>query len=322
MRILIVDDSEDSRDITEAMLRAAGYTEVATAESATEAFNLLLIGQPAGVPAFQFDLILLDIVMENVDGIEACARIRTDPRYADLPIIMVTTLADIDSLANAFVAGATDYINKPLKQVELVARVRSALKLKCELDRRLARERDLLQFVSYQGDPRAKNWIDEATGLFVGAAAEAYLPSDTNTPSRGESSVIALVIDRIEAYRATQGEGMAAGIITQVAGAVCATAASIGVIAAAYGNGAMVLILPGLQPQAALELGEALRIVVSKLAIANPESIVANHFTASVAVVTGRAARAVDRVNLLTRAVLSAPRLSAAGGDRVVPEYA
>ena len=118
---------------------------------------------------------LLDIVMPEMDGVEACARIRNDPRYADLPIIMVTSLDDMNSLANAFVAGATDYVTKPVNRVELVARVRAALRLKQELDRRQARERELLTFLSSWGDRRASLLIDEATGLFVGEAAEAYL---------------------------------------------------------------------------------------------------------------------------------------------------
>jgi DNA-binding response OmpR family regulator len=114
-------------------------------------------------------------------GIEACARIRSDERYADA-IIMVTSLDDVESLGNAFVAGATDYITKPVNRVELVARVRAALRLKSELERRLARERELLVFMSSWGERRASLWVDDATGLFVGEVAEAYLRA------KGESS--------------------------------------------------------------------------------------------------------------------------------------
>ena len=211
MRILIVDDSEDIRDLMEAILLAAGYTEIVTVESAAAAFEFLAIGRPVTTPPLEIDLILLDIVMPDIDGIEACAFIRNDQRYFDLPIIMVTSLVDMDSLANAFVAGASDYINKPLRQVELLARVRSAIKLKSELDRRQERERDLLQFMSTWGDRRATNWIDDVTGLFVGEVAEAYLASVANAPTDGESSVIALSVDRLDAYRMSQGEANAAG---------------------------------------------------------------------------------------------------------------
>ena len=322
MGILVVDDSEDGRDIAEAVLLAAGYKDVATASSAADAFALLAIGGPMTSPPAAIDLVLLDIVMPEIDGIEACARIRNDPRYSDVPIIMVTSLADMNSLANTFVAGATDYITKPLNRVELLARVRSALKLKSELDRRQARERELLQFMSTWGDRRASHWIDDATGLFVGEVAEAYLIAAANFPSGGDSSVIALAVDRLDAYRTTQGEAAAAGIVAQVARAVRATAATVGVVAAAYRSGVIVLIVPELRSKAALELAEALRASISNLAIANPESIAANHVTASVAVVTGRVNRWIDRVHLLTRAILAVPRVSAAGGNRVVPESA
>jgi phosphoserine phosphatase RsbU/P len=204
MRILIVDDSEDIREITEAMLMESGYSEIVTADSAETAFGMLAIGNPQARPMIEVDLVLLDIVMPNIDGIKACALIRSDPRYFDLPIIMVTSLDDMDSLSNAFIAGASDYINKPIRQVELLARVRSAIKLKAELDRRQSRERVLLEFMSTWGDRRANNWIDKVSGLFVGEVAEAYLVSSSDRGPEDESSVIAVGVDRLEAYRSTQ----------------------------------------------------------------------------------------------------------------------
>jgi phosphoserine phosphatase RsbU/P len=322
MRILVVDDSEDGRDVAEAMLLTAGYSDVSTAGSAAEAYRFLAIGEPDTLESSPVDLVLLDIMMPEIDGIEACARIRKDSRHSDVPIIMVTSLGDMDSLSNAFVAGATDYITKPLNRTELLARVRSALKLKAELDRRRAREHELLQFMSTWGDRRASHWIDAATGLFVGEVAEAYLIAAAHSTPDGDTSVIALTIDRLEAYRSTQGDAVAAGIIARVARAVRATAATIGVVAAAYRNGMIVIVAPELRAQPALELAEALRNSVSKLGIANPESIAADHVTASVVVVTGRVTRWVDRVQLLTRAISAVPRIAAAGGNRVVPEYA
>src|SRR5476651_173049 len=171
MRILIIDDSEDGRDIADAMLVAAGYGVVNAVGSAAEAYRFLGIGEGATQQPSAVDLILLDIMMPGIDGIEACARIRSDKRYSNVPIIMVTSLADADSLANAFVAGANDYITKPVNRVELLARVRSALKLKAELDRREAREQELLQVMSESGNRRVVRWIDEATGLFTGHVA-------------------------------------------------------------------------------------------------------------------------------------------------------
>ena len=319
MRILIIDDSEDGRDITETMLLAAGYEHISKAGSATEAYRFLDIGAQAKDPV-AIDLVLLDIVMPDIDGIEACARIRTDHRYRSVPIIMVTALGDTDSLANAFVAGATDYITKPVNRVELLARARSALGLKAEFDRREAREAELLSLASRSGDHRASSWVDPATGLFVGEMAEAYLLADANFPPGSETSVIALAIDRFNARQEPKKQPEPR-VLPRVANAVRESAATVGVIAAIYHDGTIVLVLPDHSRTSAVKLAETLRASVADLGIANPEAIAAHHVTASVAVVTGRV-NGSGRIHLLTRAISSASEIAAAGGDCVVPQCA
>ncbi|MEA2904096.1 MAG: phosphoserine phosphatase RsbU/P [Alphaproteobacteria bacterium] len=317
MRILVVDDAEDSRDIIEAALLSGGYKDIVPAVSGWEAIKFLDVGRDAsGRPAA--DIVLLDIMMPEIDGIETCARIRNDPRYVDIPIIMVTSLDDMDSLANAFMAGANDYVTKPLNRIELIARVRAALKLKAELERRQARERELLLFLSNWGDKHASVWIDEATGLFVGEAAEAYLTAVTERHPGATTSVLALAIDRLEVVRAAQGEEAARRILAQVAGAVRRASAQIGAVAASYRNGLITVVLPEFDAGVAKTLGETLRSLVAKLAIANPESIAADHLTASVAVATASVRSGSDRVQLLTRAIASAQGAAASGGNRVV----
>jgi PleD family two-component response regulator len=318
MRILIVDDDQDSRDLTEAALASAGYSDIWVAESAWEAFKLMDIGCPSNKVGPQVDIVLLDIVMPEVDGIEACARMRHDPRYADIPIIMVTSIDDLDSLANAFVAGATDYVTKPVKRVELVARVRAALKLKVELERRQARERELLVFMSSWGERRAALWVDEVTGLFVGEVAEAYLMAAADRADAETSAVVVLAIDRLDAYRAVQGDDAVRSILARVAKAVRCLMANVGVVAAAYHNGLIMLAGPGLSAEPARQLADQLCQAVSALDIVNSESIAADHVTASVAVVTGRTDASLDGMHLLTNAISTVRNAEAAGGNRVV----
>jgi len=316
MNILLVDDSEDSRDITEAALFTAGYREIDSAGSAKEAFGLLKLDNP-NAPAKPIDLMLLDIIMPEIDGIEACARIRGDSRYADVPIIMVTSLGDMDSLANAFVAGATDYITKPINRIELTARVRSALKLKAELERRLARERELLDFLATWGDRRATLWIDEATGLFVGEVAEAYLTAVTEHHT-DEVSIVAIAIDRLDIVRAARGEDTAQAMLSQMAQVVQQTTATIGVVAASYRNGLIVVIIPERGNGTARKLADAVQKGVAGLRIANPEAIAADHMTVSIAITAGRVQAGADRVKLLSRAIAAAQKIAAAGGNRIV----
>jgi adenylate cyclase len=135
MSILIVDDSAGSRLLLSSILKAAGYQALVTAESARGAFARLGLNGTATGPS-DVDLILMDISMPDLDGIEACCQIKADVRLQDIPIIMVTASTVTEDLQLAFAAGAMDYITKPPNKVELLARVRSALELKQEMDRR------------------------------------------------------------------------------------------------------------------------------------------------------------------------------------------
>jgi len=316
MRILVVDDSEDSRDLTEGALLSAGYNDIVTAASGWEALKILDIGRLTDEPS-PVDIALLDIIMPEMDGVEVCARIRNDPRYADLPVIMVTSLDDMDSLSNAFVAGATDYVTKPVNRIELVARVRASLRLKQELDRRQARERELLSFLSSWGDRRAGIWIDETTGLFVGEVAEAYLTSSAGSQTDDVVSVLALTLDRLKTDGSASAE-TARNALAQVARAVRRLAATIGVIAAAYRNGMIIVVAPEFGLSAARELAETLHATVQRLRLPNSESIASDYVTASVAAVTGRTKRDVDRIQLLTQAISKVQQAEGAGGNRVV----
>jgi len=317
MRILVVDDSEDSRDLTEGALLSAGYADIVTATSGWETLKILDVGRSTDEHP-PVDIALLDIVMPEMDGVEVCARIRNDPRYADLPIIMVTSLDDMNSLASAFVAGATDYVTKPVNRIELVARVRAALRLKQELDRRQERERELLAFLSNWGDRRAGLWIDEATGLFVGEVAEACLTSFCGFNGDEIVSVLALTLDRFDGYTAAHGETAARNILKQVGRALCRLAATIGVVIAAYRNGMIIVIAPEFGPDSARELAETLCATVQKLRLPNSESVAADYVTASVAAITGRIKRDIDSIQLLTQAISRVRQAAAAGGNRVL----
>jgi class 3 adenylate cyclase len=138
MAILIVDDTATDRFALTLMLSDAGYTELLQAGSAAEALACLASRTPDAI-----ELILTDLNMPGVNGIAACAQIKAMPAWFDIPIIMVTGSDEVDDLSSAFAAGAIDYIIKPANPVELLARVRSAVRLKQEMDSRKAREREL-----------------------------------------------------------------------------------------------------------------------------------------------------------------------------------
>lgn len=133
MSILIVDDSPDVLLMLAFLLKDAGYTDVMTAASVGDAFKCLGITGPAGRIS-GVDLVLMDLMLPGRNGIEACRRIKQEPHLQDVPVIIMTGHNQPECLEEAFDSGAKDYITKPVSRVELLARVRSALALKDEMD--------------------------------------------------------------------------------------------------------------------------------------------------------------------------------------------
>lgn len=118
--ILVVDDTPQNVRLLEAVLSPLGY-RVRGAASGAQALQMI-----AGEPP---DLILLDVVMPEMNGYEVCRRVRENPHTRVLPIIMLTSSGEEDKTA-AIEAGADDFIGRPLNQMELLARVRSLLRIK------------------------------------------------------------------------------------------------------------------------------------------------------------------------------------------------
>src|SRR5688572_3104219 len=118
-RVLIVEDEPDIRDLVAFHLAREGYA-VTTASTGTEALRQVAAARP--------DLLLLDLMLPEIDGLEVCRRLRRDPAAATLPIIMLTAKGDeVDRIVGLEV-GADDYVVKPFSPKELVARVRAVLR--------------------------------------------------------------------------------------------------------------------------------------------------------------------------------------------------
>lgn len=140
MSIIIVDDNATNQLIVKAILNKAGYEDLRMVSSAQELYSLLGIGSPE-VNESSVDLILMDMMMPEIDGLQACRRIQEEERFKDVPIIFVTAVGDSSKMAEALDAGASDYVMKPINKMELLARIRSALRLKKEIDWHKERDR-------------------------------------------------------------------------------------------------------------------------------------------------------------------------------------
>ena len=118
-RVLVVDDDPNFRLITSENLKAVGF-EVIEACSGNDALNKLKVWQP--------DLIMLDAMMDDLDGFETCKALRADPKLTDIPVIMSTGLDDIESINQAFKVGASDFVIKPLNYALLIHHIRFLLR--------------------------------------------------------------------------------------------------------------------------------------------------------------------------------------------------
>jgi len=125
-----------------AVLRGGEPYEILIANSAAEA--VCRCTDPLKPRETDLDAVLLDVDMQGSPGIESCRVLRDEPGLRGVPVVIVTAKTDAESLAKAFEAGAMDYITKPVRQIELRARLGSVLALKRESDARKSKEQDLL----------------------------------------------------------------------------------------------------------------------------------------------------------------------------------
>jgi signal transduction histidine kinase len=124
-KILIIDDEPDNFDVIEALLDSEGY-DLSYVANGLQAFELLA--------AFQPDVILLDVMMPEINGIEFCDKFKSHPQWKHIPVIMVTALSSKEDLSKCIAVGADDFISKPVNGTELRSRVRSMLRIKQQYD--------------------------------------------------------------------------------------------------------------------------------------------------------------------------------------------
>ena len=130
-RILVTDDNPLNVKLLSAKL-AREYYSVVTAENGVQAIEKAISDKP--------DLVLLDVMMPEMDGFEACRQLKANPATQGIPVVMVTALSDVQDRVRGLDAGADDFLTKPINDIALMARVRSCLRLKALMDEWRMRE--------------------------------------------------------------------------------------------------------------------------------------------------------------------------------------
>lgn len=319
--ILIIDDAPDSRLLTRRILESAGYTDIRGVGSAREAFRVLGIDGrgPSEAPV---ELILMDLVMPDVDGIQACHALQSHQHLEDIPILMLTARPEREDLQSAFDAGAWDYIRKPIDRPVFLARIRNAMRLKEEIESRKARERELEETKELLEDAnrslKAQALSDGLTGIANRRHFEEFLTSEWSRAAR-ETEPISLILLDIDyfkkyndAYQHQAGDECLRRIATTLREAVYRP----GDLVARYGGEEMVVVLTRTDEIGALEVAERLREAVIAEHIPHRDSPVSPVVTISLGVATLRPSLGGTPERLIAEADAALYRAKRAGRNR------
>ena len=316
--LVLVDDDDDIRRLNLATIEALELGRVMGVASVRDLLTYLEASLIKGDPV---DLILMDIMMPEINGIEGCALVRSRQAFDGIPIVMLTSLQQDKKLEQAFDAGAIDYIIKPFSLIELRARVRSVLRLKEEIDRRIAHEQELLELtrslIIQQAQSERASYLDALTGIYNRRAFDKKL-HDAWLSCYSQRRPLALIlfdIDYFKRYNDAYGHPAGDRALQAVAG--CLPPPDAEIFAARYGGEEFALILPGATQAQARSRAESLRQAVEALQLSHVESDAAPVVTISLGVAAADPHELANSGELLELADQALYRAKADGRNRV-----
>lgn len=276
MTILIVDDDQHLGRLVGMRLDAEGYRTL-TVRTAKQAFELLGLGDSQNSQD-NVDLVMLDIFLPDMSGIEACRCIKNAPHTADIPVIMITGSTEEEHLRQAFEAGATDYIEKPFKGVELLARIHAALRLKAEIDHRKRQAEELGQLAEQlrraNEQLRQLSFQDSLTGLYNRRYFDDFLEREFKRALRNQTSLalIMIDIDFFKSYNDRFGHQKGDECLRCIAATFALVIHRSHDLVARYGGEEFAVVLPETDIQGATAVAENLRRRVEQLRLPHPDS--------------------------------------------------
>ncbi len=329
--ILVVEDDATQRQILVAMLESMGAGDVCAAESAEEAFAI--VGYPEPGPRTQpVDLILMDVILEHSNGIDLCRRLTAAPALALVPIIIVTSLSDAATLKDAFDAGATDFITKPIADYELEARISAALGWRRSMMLRIDRESELekrekelvkVTEVLQQTNERLQllSTRDALTGIANRRGLNDFLDMEWRRGAREEGclSLVMIDVDDFKNFNDTQGHQAGDECLWMVALSLKDCLNRGADLVGRYGGEEFLAVLPDTPVEGAVKVAEAMRQSVEEKGVAHATSRTgAGVVTVSVGVACGEPSMAMASSVLLAAADKALYEAKNQGRNRVV----
>jgi len=323
MSILIVDDNREACNSLRSFLIKAGYADVRTAHTGVEALELLA-QWATSTEKTPTDVILLDVEMPGLDGLETCRRIKAMAHSRDIPVLIVTGTPEEQAVELAFSAGACDYINKPIHVPELLARVRLALNLKREMDNCRARERELQRVTEQLNraneELKRLSVMDELTGIANRRMFNLRLNQEWARAAREvlPLSLILVDVDFFKNYNDHYGHLQGDHCLRLVAQTLQSVVRRPGDCVARYGGEEFVILLSHTSVQGALAVAEAVRQRVEEAKLEHARSPVCPFVTISLGVATTIPARTSSTDLLVAAADQAVYEAKRNGRNRVI----
>jgi diguanylate cyclase (GGDEF)-like protein len=260
--ILVADDEPVNRALIQRRLQREGY-RVLTAQNGREAVEKTAEALP--------DLAILDVMMPEMDGLEACRLIKENERTRDIPVIFLSARDETEMKVSGLSLGANDYISKPFKAEELIARVDVAIRLK--------RERDQLRTSAEEATARAemaqeRAMTDALTGLLNRYGLQHVLAREHAEARRYDRPLSCLVIDLDNFKTINDTYGHAAGdLALQQIASILKEAVRRSDTVFRYGGEEFLVLLPETDLDGATALGEKIRASASSRPFGDGERI-------------------------------------------------
>lgn len=274
-KILVVDDVPVNIKLQRTYLTAVGY-EVVAAKDGVEALEQVKVEQP--------DLILLDVMMPKMNGFQVCQKLKNSDDTRFIPIIMVTALNELEDKIKGIEAGADDFICKPYNKLELLARVKSLLRIKHLHDQL---EEKLKELEVAHDQLRQLAITDGLTGLYNFRYFKEQLTQELNRARRHKAkvSVAIMDIDYFKHYNDTHGHPAGNVVLTIIAELLKNNIRNVDV-AARYGGEEFSLILAESEKSVAANIAHKIKKLVEDYPFQYQETQPNKNLTISMGVAT------------------------------------
>ncbi len=279
-RILVVDDDPTNVLVLRRSLEKSGY-DVLTANDGFAAVDIAVESQP--------DLILLDVMMPDRDGLEVCEILKSQESTSGIPVIFVTATSESARIVRAFAAGGSDYVTKPFRAEEILARVSVHVRLR-QAEEELRHKNNRLEGLMHQLAESNQQLsllsrMDPLTKLLNRRTWEESMVIEHERYDRSQSvySIIMLDVDHFKAYNDTLGHQAGDECLKKVARCISDTCRQVD-IAGRYGGEEFVILAPDTNGDAAVKLAERVRKALWNEAMPHPGSRTSNRVTASLGI--------------------------------------